>query len=387
MKGKISIIGGGSFGSSLGYHLGKKYNKKDVNISIYSIEPEVVKEINNSHTNSKYAGNIVFPNNITATDNVQKSLENAKFILLAVPAQAIRNVCINIKSYIPNNVTIINVAKGLEIGTFKRISQIVAEELKTLNNSYKFVTLSGPTFAKDIFNNSHIGITVGGKERKVLFRVRKLLDTPTFDVKITTDLIGVELGGSLKNVFAIMAGMMHGLGMGESIAGDFLTRSIVDMKSIAMYMGARRCTLDGRPGLGDLAISCTPHSRNFCFGQKFVQIYDNLKNTPDFPDQILSKTFESLNCKTIEGYYTLKPLYNFCKQKNIFVPIVTNLYSILYLNSCTPPEAIDNYRILDKIRIREGNLNISKILHFLFPRIWYRRERGFFAKLFNKTIE
>ena len=316
MKGKISIVGGGSFGSSLGYHLGKKYDGTDVNISIYSIEPEVVKEINNSHTNSKYAGGIVFPNNITATGDIKESLERTKFILLAIPAQVTRNVCKDIKQYLPNNVIIINVAKGLEIGTFKRISQIVFEELKTLSSSYKFVTLSGPTFAKDIFNNSHIGITVGGKERKVIFEVRKLFDTPTFDVKIRTYLIWVELGGSLKNVFAIMAGMMNGLGMGESIAGDFLTRSIVDMKSISMYMGARRCTLDGRPGLGDLAISCTPHSRNFRFGQKFVQIYKKLQNKPDFPDKILSKTFDSLNCKTIEGYYTLKPLYNFCKQKN-----------------------------------------------------------------------
>jgi glycerol-3-phosphate dehydrogenase len=207
-------------------------------------------------------------------------------------------------------------------------------------------------------------------------------------VKLTEDLVGVEIGGAIKNIFGIMAGMMDGLRMGSSIYGDFLTRSIVDMKTIATCMGARTSTLNGRAGLGDLAITCTSESRNFRFGREYARIFYETPpaSTSDF-EAILKKTFQSLDTPTVEGYYTLNPVYQFCEKHNMFVPIIRSLYSVFYLHTFSPKQAVYDYRIRDKIRIREGRLAFSHLLSFLFPRFWYRREKGFFAKFLNKKEE
>lgn len=374
---KIAVLGAGSYGTATAYHLAKKYeNDANYSICIYARDKKIVEEINTNHTNKKYTPTPL-PHNLIAYDNLQLAIDKADYIIMGVPAQSMRNVTKELAPILRHKTTIINLAKGLEVGSFKRMSQIITEELSMVKHLCEITSLGGPAFSKDIFSHHPIGVALGGKNNKILHEIRLLFDTETFDVKITRDIIGVELGGALKNVFGIMAGIMSGTDMGSSINGDYLTRSIVDMKAIASFMGARRATLDGRAGLGDLAITCTVGSRNFRFGREFAKQYQKNSDLPI--DKLLENTLQALNIKTVEGFYTLDPLYQLCESSNMFVPIVNNLYKMLYKNECSPEEAVHRYRIRDKIRSREARLTISRVLSFLFPRIWYRRERGFFG--------
>lgn len=368
---KIAVLGAGSYGTAMAYHLAKKYENNDqFTVFLYGRNSETVDEINIKHSNKKYTSTSL-PKNLQAHNDLEIVIQNADYIIMAIPAQSMREMARKIRPYIKQKNIIINLAKGLEIGSFKRMSQILKEELKEVNDLCSITSLGGPAFAKDIFSHHPIGVTLGGKSYNILEEIRSLFDTAVFDVKITKDVVGVELGGALKNVFGIMAGVMAGIDMGDSIGGDFLTRSIVDMKSFASYMGAKRATLDGRAGLGDLSITCTEGSRNFRFGREFAIQYRNDLSA----DEIFSNTLKALKIKTVEGYYTLEPLHQLCASRNMFVPIVNNLYKLLYLHTCSPEEAVHNYREKDKIRSREARLPISRILSFLFPRLWYRRER------------
>ncbi|WP_372369932.1 NAD(P)H-dependent glycerol-3-phosphate dehydrogenase [Candidatus Uabimicrobium sp. HlEnr_7] len=372
---KIAVLGAGSYGTAIAYHLAKKFeNSREYDVCLYARSKSIVEEINGRNTNNKYTKTIL-PKNLVAHNSLHEAIDKTNYIIMGVPAQSIRSLAKELSDIVKDKTTIINLAKGLEVGSFKRMSQVVKEELGAIK--HEITSLGGPAFSKDIFAHHPIGVTLGGKNHKTLHEIRLLFDTETFDVKITKDVIGVELGGALKNVFGIMAGVMSGTDMGSSINGDFLTRSIVDMKAIASYMGARRATLDGRAGLGDLAITCTEGSRNFRFGREFAQQYQ--KNSTLTIDVLLKNTLEALQIKTVEGFYTLEPLYQLCESSNMFVPIVNNLYKMLYQSDCSPEEAVHRYRIRDKIRSREARLTISRIFSFLFPRIWYRRERGFFG--------
>ncbi len=381
----VAVIGGGSFGSAIAYHLANKYSdNKETRIILYCRNAEMVCELNEKQTNNRYCPDISFPQKLEATSSLEDAINQSDFLILAVPAQAMRSICRLIAPYLTKPVTIINLAKGIEMDTFKRMSIVIQEELKTCPHRLNIMTLSGPAFSRDILQKRPIGVTLAGKNKKHLLETRILFDTPLFDIKITKDIKGVELGGALKNVFAIMAGMMEGLEMGQSIYGDFLTRSIVDMKTISTYLGAKRATLDGRSGLGDLDITCTENSRNFRFGREYARVHQELTQQGKISGDVLEKTFTSLNTRTVEGYFTLKPIYDFCTTKNMFVPIINQLYNVLYENKCSPQDAIQNYRIQDKIRIRENRLTLSRVLFFLFPKLWYRREQGPWAWLANR---
>lgn len=371
---KIAVLGAGSYGTATAYHLAKKYeNNANVSVCIYARNRDVVNEINEKHTNTSYTSTPL-PHNLEAHYELKKAIEGADYVIMGVPAQSMRSVAKDLSSLICKKTIVINLAKGLEVGSFKRMSQVIAEELHLVKRFCHITSLGGPAFSKDIFTHQPIGVALGGKNYKILHEIRDLFDTETFDVKITKDVIGVELGGALKNVFGIMAGVMAGVSMGASINGDFLTRSIVDMKAIASYMGAKRATLDGRAGLGDLAITCTEGSRNFRFGREFAKQYQ-LDGEQEI-EELLQKTLTALKINTVEGFYTLEPLHQLCESINMFVPIVNNLHKMLYQNTISPEGAVHQYRIKDKVRSREARLTISRIFSFLFPRVWYRRERG-----------
>jgi glycerol-3-phosphate dehydrogenase (NAD(P)+) len=392
MSEKITVVGGGSFGTAVAYHLAKKHMQNpETQVVLYVRNEEVVKEIATRHTNTQYAKNVILPANLKAVSLLQEAVRDSDFLLLGVPAQTMREVCRSLRHHIFRPLVVVNLAKGLEIGTFKRMSQVVAEELRGIAYRCSITTLGGPSFAHDILADRPVGVTVGGANKNSLMRVRSLFDTSTFDVKITYDETGVELGGVLKNVFAIMCGMMDGLNMGTSIYGDFLTRSIVDMKNIATRMGARASTLNGRAGLGDLSITCTPQSRNFRFGREYVlKLQEAQKNAASGQvnyETLLKSVFKNLDTATVEGYYSLSPVYEFCERHNMFVPIVRALYSVLYCHDCTPQEAVYNYRMQDKIRLREGRKIFSHVLSFLFPKLWYRKERGLVAQWLNRQEE
>ncbi len=330
-------------------------------------------EINRDHTNSKYLGTHRISHYLKASSDLQDAVQGTDFVFIAVPAQEVRSVTKLLKDVLRNDSVVVNLAKGIEIGSLKRMSQVISEELIGLKFKFQVMTLSGPSFAEDVIDpEKSVALTLGGENRRRLKYVRDLLHSDDFRVFACKDLAGVEMGGALKNVFAIMAGIMKGAGEGNSYLGEFIPRALVEIDTIKRYFGARRDTARAVSSLGDLIISCTEASRNFRFGRAYSEYYSKAK--PD--DDIIEMAFDAIGNKTVEGYHTLKGIYRFVDEKNMFAPIVRELYDILYENwrlGKGPTDAIASFRQADSLRTWENLRTYSRMLGSIFPQFWYRR--------------
>jgi glycerol-3-phosphate dehydrogenase (NAD(P)+) len=367
---KMTFIGAGSYGTAVASHFAQNSQNEVV---IYGRNKEVVAEINQNHTNSRYLGTCCISSRLKATSDLQEAVQSADFLFIAVPAQEVRNIARLLADTIKNDIIIINVAKGIEVVSLKRMSQVISEELKKLEYYFDAMTLSGPSFAEDVVNPAKsVALTLGGKNRRRLKSVRDLLHSDSFRVFACKDLVGVEMGGALKNVFALMAGIMKGAGEGNSYLGEFIPRALVEIDTIKRYFGARRDTARAVSSLGDLIISCTEASRNFRFGKAYSECYSKAK--PD--DDVIKMAFDAVGNKTVEGYHTLKAIYGFVDKKNMFAPIVRELYDILYDGQKSgkgPADAIASFRQADSLRIWENLRTYSRMLGSIFPQFWYRR--------------
>jgi glycerol-3-phosphate dehydrogenase (NAD(P)+) len=277
------------------------------------------------------------------------------------------------RDHLPADVTIVNLAKGIEVDTLKRMSEVMCESVQGVLPRCQIMTLSGPSFAADVVDpDKSVALTLGGEKRSDLKRIRDVLHSQSFRVFACRDLVGVELGGALKNVFALMAGVMKGAGEGNSYLGEFIPRALVEIDTIKRYFGARRDTSRAVSSLGDLIITCSESSRNFRFGQAYAQCYE--KAQPE--DNVVEMAFAAIGNKTVEGYHTLKPIHRFVVEKNMFAPIVRELFDILYDAKHTgksPKDAIESFRLADSLRTWENLRTYSRLLSAVFPRHWYRR--------------
>ncbi|MDH5386453.1 MAG: NAD(P)H-dependent glycerol-3-phosphate dehydrogenase [Candidatus Aminicenantes bacterium] len=367
---KMTFVGAGSYGTAVASHFAKNSQNE---VMLFGRNREVADEINRDQTNSKYLGTHKVSHHLKATSGLQDAVQGADFLFIAVPAQEVRNVTRLLKDVIKNDSVVINLAKGIEVESLKRMSQVISEELKGLNFGFDVMTLSGPSFAEDVVNpEKSVALTLGGKNRRRLKSVRNLLHSDSFRVFACKDLVGVEMGGALKNVFAIMAGIMKGAGEGNSYLGEFIPRALVEIDTIKRYFGARRDTSRAVSSLGDLIISCSEASRNFRFGRAYSECCSRAKPG----DDAVKMAFDAIGNKTVEGYYTLRGIYRFVDEKNMFAPIVRELYDILYDSQRTgkgPTDAIASFRQADSLRTWENLRTYSRMLGSIFPQFWYRR--------------
>jgi len=367
---KMTFVGAGSYGTAVASHFSKK-NQNEV--ILFGRNREVVDEINREHTNSKYLGTQRISHHLKASSDLQDAVQGADFVFIAVPAQEVRSVTKLLKDVLKNDSVVINLAKGIEVESLRRMSQVISEELIGLKFKFQVMTLSGPSFAEDVIDpEKSVALTLGGEKRRRLKYVRDLLHSDSFRVFACIDLAGVEMGGSLKNVFAIMAGIMKGAGEGNSYLGEFIPRALVEIDTIKRYFGARRDTARAVSSLGDLIISCTEASRNFRFGRAYSECYSKTK--PD--DDVIEMAFDAIGNKTVEGYHTLRGIYRFVDEKNMFAPIVRELYDILYENRKLgkgPTDSIASFRQADSLRTWENLRTYSRMLGSIFPQFWYRR--------------
>ena len=370
---RIAFIGAGSYGTAVAHHLART---REQEILIYGRNPETVAEINTQHTNKRYLGDYSLSSFLKATNDLEATVSHAELLMIAVPAQSVRAVVTQIRDYLPENVTIVNLAKGIEVDTLKRMSEVICESLQGVLPRCQIMTLSGPSFAADVVDpDKSVALTLGGEKRSDLKRIRDVLHSQSFRVFACRDLVGVELGGALKNVFALMAGLMKGAGEGNSYLGEFIPRALVEIDTIKRYFGARRDTSRAVSSLGDLIITCSEASRNFRFGRAYAQCFADAD--PD--DDVVEMAFRAIGNKTVEGYHTLKPIYRFVCEKNMFSPIVRELYDILYdakNSGKSPQDAIASFRLADSMRTWENLRTYSRVLSAVFPQHWYRRYRG-----------
>lgn len=306
---KITFLGGGSFGSALAVLLAEKNNI----VSIYDRDKNVVSEINIKRTNEKYMKDLTIPKGVTAFNNIEEAIAGTDYIVLSVPSHVIRGMCAALKGKIPKSVPIISIAKGIEEDTDKRLSVVIEEELEN-----PVIILSGPSHAEEVIMKLPTTIVSTSKDMKYAIDVQDLFMTPYFRVYTNDDIIGVEVGGAVKNVIALAAGVIDGLGYGDNTKAALLTRGMKEISRVGIALGGRAETFYGLTGMGDLIVTCTSmHSRNRRAGLligKGMSLEDALKEVG----------------MVVEGVKACRAFYQLKEKIGISMPITDGLYKGLF---------------------------------------------------------
>ena len=333
---KVCVLGTGSWGSALGLTLAKK----GYEVSMWTLSEEQADKINKTKENIDYLPGVLFPNNMTVTTNLQESVVNSEVIVLAVPSQAIRSVCNQIKPFIKDEQIIVDVAKGLEKGSGLRLSEVVEQELP--NNPY--VTLSGPSHAEEVARDIPTTVVVASTDLDIAQKVQDIFMSPKFRVYTNPDIVGVELGGALKNIVAFGAGICDGLGLGDNSKAALMTRGIREISRLGVAMGADASTFSGLSGIGDLIVTCTSmHSRNRRAGILIGQ------------GKSVEETLAEVKM-VVEGITATEVAYEVSKKLNVDMPITNAIYSILHSN-LNPNEVVINLMMRNKTHEMEEIVN------------------------------
>ncbi|MDL2272443.1 NAD(P)-dependent glycerol-3-phosphate dehydrogenase [Desulfovibrio sp. OttesenSCG-928-I05] len=248
---RIAVIGGGSWGSAIAHSLASK----DYDVRILVRSPEQAEAINSRHTNPRYLGETPLHPALKAHTTPAGALEGTSLCILAVPCQHLRGVLRSLRPHLSPGHVLVNAGKGIERGSLSLMSAVVAEETPEYAASYAI--LSGPSFASELIRGLPTAVVLGCADRELGETLRETFSTAGFRVYSSTDVCGVELGGALKNVMALAAGMSDGLGFGHNSRAALITRGLAEMSRLGEAMGARASTFMGLSGMGDLVLSCT----------------------------------------------------------------------------------------------------------------------------------
>lgn len=299
----FSILGGGRWGVALALHLGNLGHS----IMVFDRKEETVKTIKSGK--HPYMEDLKLKN-VNATQDLEEALTFSDYVIIALPVQAIR-VVLSEKPL--KGKRVISASKGLEVGTEKRVSEILLE----LEPSVNVFCLSGPSFASEVSKGLPTALVLAGEDLEEMEKIRNWISSENFRVYLSKDLVGVELGGALKNVIAIACGISDGLGLGENARASLMTRGLAEMVRVGISMGARRETFYGLSGMGDLFLTASStQSRNRTFGYFIGQGLS------------LEEALERLN-QTVEGIHTVKAVQKLSLERNIHTPISTAVYKIV----------------------------------------------------------
>jgi glycerol-3-phosphate dehydrogenase (NAD(P)+) len=314
MNYKISVIGAGSWGTALARIISDNSHQ----VLIYDINPATIEEINTFHTNKSKLPNGVLNDNVRGTANLEEAISFCDIVLLVVPTKVIRGVLENISSVIKTKKIFVNASKGIEPNTFKRVSEIVYEVIGK-DFIEGFVALTGPSHAEEVILQMLTSVAAASEDIKYSQIIQNIFSNQTyFRVYALDDLIGAELGGSLKNIIALASGMLDGSGYGDNAKAALVTRGLVEMQKLALALGAKEKTLYGLTGLGDLVVTCfSEHSRNFQAGRKIASGKD------------LEKTLQEMSM-VVEGARSCEAAYYASKANNIETPIIDAVYDVIY---------------------------------------------------------
>lgn len=323
---KVTFLGGGSFGTALGVLLASKGEE----VRIWDRKKDVVEEINKNRHNNKYLKDVFIPKNVTAFCDKKEALKDAEYIVLAVPSHVIRSICKEIKDIIPKSAIVISIAKGIEEESDKRLSVVIEEELQN-----PVVIMSGPSHAEEVAIGIPTTLVVSSKDMKYAKKVQDLFMAPSFRVYTNDDLVGVEIGGAVKNIIALAAGVADGIGYGDNAKAALMTRGMKEISRIGVELGGRAETFFGLTGMGDLIVTCTSlHSRNRRAGiliGKGESLEDALKDVG----------------MVVEGVKACKAFYHLKETKNISMPITDILYKVLFKGK-DPIEGVNELMARDK---------------------------------------
>ncbi|MEK5231475.1 NAD(P)H-dependent glycerol-3-phosphate dehydrogenase [Lysinibacillus sp. FSL K6-0232] len=320
---KVCVLGAGSWGTALAMVLAE--NGHDT--LVWTHRAEQAEEINSLHTNKKYLPNTVLPTNLHATNDIAKAASHATTIVVAVPTKAIREVCEKLTAVLTQKALFVHVSKGIEPDSLKRISEILAESLPA-KYVEDIVVLSGPSHAEEVVLHHPTTVTAACANIDAAEKIQDLFMNQFFRVYTNEDVIGVEIGGALKNVIALAAGITDGLNYGDNAKAALITRGLAEISRLGVKMGGNPFTFSGLTGMGDLIVTCTSvHSRNWRAGNMLGQ---GMK---------LPEVLEQMGM-VVEGVRTTKAAYQLAEKYGVAMPISTELYSVLF-NDVEPKVAVD----------------------------------------------
>ena len=306
---KVCVLGAGSWGSALASVLDDNGHE----VSIWTRRTEQVDEINNRHSNEKYLKGVRLSDTLRASSEIHDIVSKADFIVLAVPSQQIRSVCKEISKSIRREQVLVNVAKGIEKSTSSRLSQVCSEELP--DNPY--CILSGPSHAEEVIMKMPTTLVSASESLEVSQRVQDLFMNEYIRVYTNTDMVGVELGSTTKNIIAFGAGILEGMGLGDNSKAALMTRGIAEISRFGVALGADISTFSGLSGIGDLIVTCTSmHSRNRRAGILVGQGY-SIEETQKKIDMV------------VEGITATEAVYKVAKEIGVEMPITECIYRVV----------------------------------------------------------
>lgn len=307
---KVAVLGGGSFGTVIANLIGTKGEK----VNLWMRNAERAEEINLTHENNRYLPGRQLSDNLIATADLQHAVADAEIIFVSIPSQSFRDVIRQAKPFLRADQIVVSTTKGIEAKTFSLMSQILAEELP----DNPIGVISGPNLAKEIAQQQLTATVIASADERVRSAVQAILHCAFFRIYASTDMYGVELGGTLKNIYAIASGLSAALGMGENTKSMLMTRSLAEMSRFAVQLGANPMTFLGLAGVGDLIVTCSsPLSRNYRVGYALGE------------GKALEDAVDALG-EVAEGVNTLRYVKEKADELEIYMPLVSGLYEVVF---------------------------------------------------------
>ncbi|MFZ8927980.1 MAG: NAD(P)H-dependent glycerol-3-phosphate dehydrogenase [Gammaproteobacteria bacterium] len=328
----VAVLGGGSFGSVVANIIAQNGHKT----LLWMRDADQAESLNRLHENINYLPGYKIHEDVLATTDLAGAVCDVDLIFVAVPSSSFREVVKQMQPLIHEDAILVSLTKGIEAKTFALMSQILAEE----TSNALIAVLSGPNLAKEISGGSPTGAVVASKDEHVVKEVQEVLRSDSFRVYSNSDMLGVELGGSLKNIYAIIAGLAEAVGMGNNTNAMLVTRSLTEMARFGVKLGADPMTFLGLSGVGDLIVTCSsPLSRNFRVGKALGEGKDI--------DAVIAEMDQ-----VAEGVNTLKQVKEKADELGVHMPLVNGLYEIVYNN-----ETVDH--IIKSLMLEERGLDVE----------------------------
>ena len=307
----IAVIGAGGWGTTLANLLAEKGHK----VKLWAHEKEVVDEINDKKENSGFLPGIELSSNLEATDILEDAIKGIGFIVTVVPSSFLRSVAKEISKYVLDGAIVVSATKGIEEVSFKRMSEILEDEL----GDVKIAALSGPNHAEEVSKKTPTATVIASKHQDILDNIKEVFETSYFKVYPHSDIVGIEICGAIKNITAIAVGVCDSLKVGDNAKASIITLGLMEMSNVGKFFGAKRSTFYGLAGVGDLVATCTSkHSRNRAVGEMIAQgkDFDAIK--------------EEMHGMVAEGIKTTKAVYDLAKKNDIDLPLTKQVYNVIY---------------------------------------------------------
>jgi len=315
----VTVVGAGGWGTAMALHLLLRPGRQ---VLLWCHDENAAKLLRTERVNHRQLPGVRLPDSLIITED-PRSLRESDVVFVAIPTIYLRSTILRLKDQLPDGVPVVSLTKGLEIQTGQRPSQILAE----IWPRQPILALSGPSHAEEVARQRPTSVVLAGTDETLRVQIQQELTEPFFRVYTNPDLVGVELGGALKNVLGVAAGIGDGLGYGDNAKSALLTRGLVEMKRFSKAYGAEEKTLDGLAGLGDLITTCfSPHGRNRRVGEEIARDRTPLKILADRP-------------QIAEGLFTARSLYELATKQGIDMPIATAVYRVLY-EDCPPRQLV-----------------------------------------------